>query len=137
MSRADRDEEQIMSECYLPVILGNGLRDHILSLKLLIKYECSSIHCGKRKSIFNALNFYCGFLQLDKSSDPRLNSEKLIDLVAEAEDTTPLLIISSEDYRIEPMLNELESRYLILNARDVEEVAFSPYVDRKRGVRNE
>ena len=137
LKRTDRDEARIMGEYYLPVITGNGIKEHLLALRLFLKYQCPSILCGKRQNVLDIFSLYCGFLQLDNKSDARLNVEKLIDLTIDLEEMTPLLILSRKGIIREESVKELESRFLIFEADSLDNMSFPPHTVQKRGVQNE
>ncbi len=112
---ADRDTRRFLHENVLPVILGNGIRAHTISLRIFFKYGICSMLCAEQKNPLNFINLKCGFLQLQKLSSTSVAVEQLIDFADTYEDFKMILIPTDregEDFLRKSRLS-LESRYII------------------------
>ena len=116
-SRAEVRE--LLRQCVVPVILGNGAAAHLLALRLFFKYRVCSLVCGRRRSLPDLLNPVCDFFRLYRQRDGRLAAEQLADLADEYGDCLFVLIpLSGEDQAILRHHGAaLESRYLVCHPK--------------------
>ena len=126
----DEDVKELMRDEVLPVILGNGIGAHMLSLDLLVKYGISSVLCGEKRNFLNLFDLKCGFLHFINDEDGRLCVEQLTDLFDDADGRIAVLVASDERWRglMEQNAETLESRYILAYSR--EELYKLPLFDR-------
>ncbi len=112
----ERQCKQILREDIQPVILGNSLSAHRLSLSLYARYGLSSLLCASRRSLLDALDPFAYFLPLVTDTEPRLLWEQLRDLSARYEGTLLLLIPSTpqELSRLGAYADALEEDFLLV-----------------------
>ena len=110
-----REQKALLRSGVLPLILGNGISAHLLSLRLLRRYGVPSIICGERKELLSYLNFKCGFLQLSNFENTRLASEQLTDFASDNEELTLLILPCTDKTRsfVKRSAPELESHYIL------------------------
>ncbi|MBR2353249.1 MAG: hypothetical protein IKA76_01950 [Clostridia bacterium] len=117
----EKECKQILREDILPVILGNSLTAHRLSLHLFIRYGLSSLVCAEHRGCLGALNPFAGFFPLTEGSS-RLLCEQLEALAERYEGCQLLLIPSSpsERARLEACAPSLESTYFLIDPEDLD-----------------
>lgn len=119
------EDKELFKQTVIPVILGNGIRAHRLSLRFFFRYGVRSVICGKRKGLLDILDPVCDFLKL-YSDDSRLMCEQLSDISEDGEFIMPLISVTD---RLCSFVNEneelLESRFIICRKGDIDRHLFS------------
>lgn len=114
--------KKILREEILPVILGNSLSAHRLSLHLYLRYGLSSLVCAEHRAWSDTVDPTAGFYPLTEGND-RLLCEQLRDLSERYEGCQLLLIPASknERTRLERCAHSLESAYLLIDPEDLDD----------------
>ena len=119
VNNSHSEAKELLRQCVVPVILGNGIAAHLLASRLFLKYRVPSLVCGQRRNVTNLMNPFCDFFRLYRQKDGRLAAEQLTDLADAYGDCLFVLIPLSEADQV--MLrhhrNFLESRYLICSPK--------------------
>ena len=115
-----REAKELLGENHIAVILGNGVSEHLLALRLYNRYRVVSILCGRGENLLNLLNFVCGFLQLDLNKSSQLSTEKLLELAEYHNDHAAVLFPVSEKSKrfVSDNIDALECRYIISSRTD-------------------
>ncbi len=113
--------KEVFRDTVVPVILGNDLRAHLLSLRLNTKRGLSSVLCGSRRNLLDILDLSCGYLSLSKDRS-RLSLEQLIDFSDRWNECILVLIPLTDADRsfLEENREALECRYLICEDEEMD-----------------
>ncbi len=111
-----KEERRFFGENVLPLILGGGIRAHLLSLKIYKTFGIPSLLCASRKNPLFWVNPKCGFLQLSFKPHGSAAPCILSDLADEYNGYKTLLIsVSSKGNEFIGANQELlEARYVTL-----------------------
>lgn len=112
-------EKYLWQEGVLPVILGNGLAAHKLSITIYHRYGVLPLLCARKRSAWDFLNPVCRFLRLYGEEHSPLWEEQLMDLAHDETGCLLLLIPVTERDRkwTEASRSRLEP-YYILTSKD-------------------
>lgn len=106
---------------FLPFILGNDARSHLLSLKIFHKYGIISFVCKKKRGLADFLDYSSSFVRLCDTESSRLIAEQLVSLAEQSPTSLPLLIADCEEFdlAVEEQRKILEKRFIILSGKDL------------------
>lgn len=119
-----RDERSaVLEQSVLPILLGNGLRAHLLALKLYLRYGVPSFVGGRQRTLWDLLNPFCDFYRLFWGENGRLLKEQLLSLAEEYEETLFVLIPTTKEMLdlLQAHTAELESRFILSEPHAVTE----------------
>ena len=118
---AKEARETLLAQSVIPVILGNGITAHLLSVKFFYRYRMTSLLCAARKGLLDYLDPTCDFLRLFRVTEDRLAAERLISLAEEYDETLFVLIPTSEEDRrmVQRYAAGLESRFIVAEPESV------------------
>ena len=116
----ERQCKQLLREDILPVILGNSISAHRLSISIHAKYGLCSLLCAPRSRFLDLINPFAFFLPLMTDTHPRLIREQLSDLSMRYENTLLLLIPSTQEElsRLGKETDALEENFLLVRSPD-------------------
>ncbi|MBE6596942.1 MAG: hypothetical protein E7641_04645 [Ruminococcaceae bacterium] len=108
-----------IAESVIPVILGDGLSQNLLALRIYLRLGIASYLCSEKRSLLTLLNPAAKFYSLVSASEEDIACASLFYL-AENRDYLPILITSSEESEsfVKRHLPDLEPRFIITNGKE-------------------
>ena len=114
------DQKWLLKGALLPVLLGDSLAAHALSLKIYAKCGVESLVCDERQSALSVINPTCKFFDLISATEGAALMAALSH-IAENADYLPILIPMNERFSrfVEEYRESLEPLFIITTKDEV------------------